>query len=427
MAPRNFLLSSLLCTLYLLFASSLDDAEYFALKSIYESTRGEHWTWAYTSLLTGFEWNFQNNENPCSHEHRWQGIHCNEQDKVFRLNLDNLNLNGTLPDSFGNFTELKYLYILGQNPQLHGVIPNSIGSLAQLIDIRIHGRIGLSGSITFLESLYNLEKIRLYDLGVSGPFPDLSNSIGLEEIYIKNTQVYGSIAEGMTRLENLKTVWMFENKLSGSIPSGFGQLSTSLQDLRLYTNRLTGSIPDSLGLSIALETLQLEKNQLNGSIPVSFGSLRHIKNLTLFMNKLTGSIPEFTDTSELTQLYLFTNQLSGQIPTSIGSLPKLKELALQDNLLNGQLPESFFSEDGGSNLQNLYLFNNKLSGSIPASFTKLVNLIRLVLHSNMMTGGLGVISSLKNLSVLVVNHNRFSGARKQSIYTDSHSPLLHVS
>ncbi|MBC6472054.1 MAG: hypothetical protein GDA48_03875 [Hormoscilla sp. GM102CHS1] len=49
------------------------------------------------------------------------------------------------------------------------------------------------------------------------------------------------------------------------------------------------------------------------------------------------------------------------IPSELGSLSNLQELWLQNNSLNGTLPSELGSL---SNLQVLYLYNNDLSGTV---------------------------------------------------------------
>ena len=67
----------------------------------------------------------------------------------------------------------------------------------------------------------------------------------------------------------------------------------------------------------------------------------------------------------------------------MGNLANLQTLSLYDNQLTGAIP----AELGGlSNLDYLYLFNNQLTGAIPAELGGLSNLEYLYLRSNQLTG-----------------------------------------
>ena len=64
--------------------------------------------------------------------------------------------------------------------------------------------------------------------------------------------------------------WLFDNRLSGEIPSELGSLTnlTNLKYLFLYGNRLTGEIPSELAGQSALPDLYLEGNSFSGCNPV---------------------------------------------------------------------------------------------------------------------------------------------------------------
>ena len=144
---------------------------------------------------------------------------------------------------------------------------------------------------------------------------------------------------------------LFDNQLSGGIPSQLGNLS-NLQVLSLHSNGLSGSIPTSLGNLSNLQHLALGRNALTGSIPTSLGNLNNLQHLYLRSNALTGSVPsQFGNLSNLEILALGRNGLSGSIPSSLGNLSKLQTLELSNN--------------------------SKLSGSLHGSLTSLKVLSRL--------------------------------------------------
>ena len=105
----------------------------------------------------------------------------------------------------------------------------------------------------------------------------------------------------------------------------------------------------------------------------------------------------------VTSLYLWNNQLSGTIPAELGNLNNLRLLYLYGNELSGTIPSSLGNL---TNLTYLYLYGNELSGTIPAELGNLANLTGLHLGSNQLTGT--IPSSLGNLANLTGLSTRFA-------------------
>jgi Leucine-rich repeat (LRR) protein len=83
--------------------------------------------------------------------------------------------------------------------------------------------------------------------------------------------------------------------------------------------------------------------------------------------------------SSLTELWLWNNQLSGPIPAELGNLSSLTGLRLDGNQLSGPIP----AELGNlSSLTRLELWNNQLSGLIPAELGNLSSLQYLNIGGN---------------------------------------------
>ena len=152
------------------------------------------------------------------------------------------------------------------------------------------------------------------------------------------------------------------NNLTGSIPEGLSGLER-LRSLDLYDNNLTGSIPADLGNIINLYLIYLNDNELSGSIPPELGNLSNLEYLELSVNQLTGNIPsELKNLQKLYRLSLFDNRLEGSIPAALGELTGLTELYLYNNELTGSIP----AELGGlTNLTCCVIWGNKLSGKVP--------------------------------------------------------------
>ena len=88
------------------------------------------------------------------------------------------------------------------------------------------------------------------------------------------------------------------------------------------------------------------------------------------------------DDGRVTALVLFDDGLSGELPAELGSLSNLTELHLRGNELTGEIPPEL------GNLPNLYKLslNGQLSGEIPPELSNLERLSGLNLFGNQLTG-----------------------------------------
>ena len=89
------------------------------------------------------------------------------------------------------------------------------------------------------------------------------------------------------------------------------------------------------------------------------------------------------DDGRVTGLELWDNDLSGELPAELGSLSNLTDLNLSRNDLSGELPAELGSL---SSLTELRLFDNDLSGELPAELGSLSNLTHLYLWGNDLSG-----------------------------------------
>jgi Leucine-rich repeat (LRR) protein len=329
------------------------------LIDLYNATSGPGWT-NKTNWLTG--------SNPCN----WYGITCNGNARVSSVFLPSNSLNGSIPASLGNLSQLQYLYLNAN--QLKGSIPASLGNLSQL------------------------QTLFLPDNQLNGSIPATLGSLSqLKEFYLNNNRLTGTIPGNLGNLSKLQYLWLSINQLTGTIPASLGNL-TQLINLDLGYNQLTGSIPAELGNLASLQAFTLYGNQLSGPIPTSLGNLSQLSTLYFTNNQLTGSIPaSLGNLSSLTFLGLDNNKLSGSIPASLGKLSKVSLFGLSNNQLTGSIP----AELGNlSNLTGLYLSNNQLTGSVPASLADLTKLNGLDLSYNQLSGCLpSALSSLCGKSV----------------------------
>ncbi|KAJ7198069.1 hypothetical protein O6H91_07G090100 [Diphasiastrum complanatum] len=311
--------------------------------------------------------------DPCTN---FSGVVCisiNGVNHVSVLSLGTINagsagLTGVLSPSVGNLSFLRILTIVPGD--LQGSIPDSVGRLSLL------------------------EFLGLPENKLSGNIPDsLQNLHSLRDLVLKNNQLSGSVPTGLCILPSLNTLDLSGNGLSGTIPS----FSAPLSFLDLQRNFLTGTLPP---LPASLISLSLSKNNLNGPLD-QLASLQILQFLDLSFNQFSGTIPAAIFNSRLTNLMLQRNQLSGYVlpaePVSIANID------LSYNYLSGNLSSSLASA------QNIYLNNNKFSGSLPQAFVASIldgTLKSLYLqHNYLVTSNIDPATSLPVSSIFCIRYN----------------------
>ncbi|XXG83604.1 hypothetical protein AAC387_Pa10g1324 [Persea americana] len=180
-----------------------------------------------------------------------------------------------------------------------------------------------------------------------------------------------------------------------------------------------GNIPPQLSLLPSLQVLDLANNRLSGEIPTSFGNLtslamtqREIRNIFSGFLLPGGNSPVLTYSGHLTVIMRRTemkytktaslvttmdisrNNLSGQIPRELTNLYGLRSLNLSGNHLEGKIPENIGSLQ---QLESLGLSQNHLSGTIPASISNLTSLNSLNLSNNNLSGRIPSGNQLQTL------------------------------
>ncbi|KAI3821939.1 hypothetical protein L1987_09515 [Smallanthus sonchifolius] len=279
---------------------------------------------------------------------------------------------------------LEMLY-LGSN-QLNGSIPESLGRLTNLryLEIQCFTRVD---SFIPTESPYTQflqDRIWISTLA--------SNSKETEDFSFVQCKHFRTSSHMVVQGSNHSYVDLSHNKLIGSLanhPLGH-------PPLKGFRNENTGS-------------LLLQNNFFNGSIPRSLCRRTDLEFLDLAQNRLTGKIPNCVQKLQnLFGMIFGSNRLSGVIPSSIGNISSLAWLHLNDNNLNGDLPQGLRTL---LDLNVLDLSNNKFSGKIPEWIAELVELNALRLHKNNLTGSIPrSLCMFSCLQILNLAHNRLKGS-----------------
>ncbi|KAM2979048.1 hypothetical protein FF2_015766 [Malus domestica] len=116
-------------------------------------------------------------------------------------------------------------------------------SNGHVVHIALQG-IQLAGSLppAFLHNITLLSKLTLSNNTLSGPLPNLSNLVYLEDVLLSYNYFWGSIPLEYTELPNLRVLELQDNFLDGKIPP-FGQ--PTLRGFNVSYNHLVGPIPQT--------------------------------------------------------------------------------------------------------------------------------------------------------------------------------------
>ncbi|CAI9770664.1 unnamed protein product [Fraxinus pennsylvanica] len=257
----------------------------------------------------------------------------------------------------------------------------------------------LTGQIpSNLNQLSNLKSLHLQDNILSGPLPSLSNLASLEDVNLDGNNFSSVPPDFLSGLTSLQTFSINNNSNlpSWKIPNNLKD-STSLVSFNAGKANIVGEIPDIFGSFPSLQNLKLSYNNLTGSLPRSFSNsgiqnlwlnnqvlglsgtidvLRTMSQLTvvwLHVNKFSGPIPDLSACTELYDIQLRDNFLTGVITDSFTKLPKLKTVALQNNVFQG--PQPGFSNGVQVSLGTSNNFCNRSPGPCDPQVTTLLEVV----------------------------------------------------
>mmetsp|Transcript_17040 Transcript_17040/g.23631 ORF Transcript_17040/g.23631 Transcript_17040/m.23631 type:complete len:338 (+) Transcript_17040:664-1677(+) len=232
--------------------------------------------------------------------------------------------------------------IISARQFLNGTIPMSLANLVNLTQISLSQNSNLQGPIPpFYQGFTQLWKFQMFQNGISGDLPSqLGNISSLTLLNLSLNHFSGTIPEDMFGAAEYIIVDLSQNRLTGTIPDSVCKGPATLQNLRFEMNRLSGTLPDCFLSQPNLKNLQFGGNAFTGTIPTAFSKLATLIDLTLWDNKLTGELPSAFLSTSLEELSFRGNSFSGTIP---------------------DYSQNFF--EGG--FTYLYASNNQLEGTIP--------------------------------------------------------------
>lgn len=212
--------------------------------------------------------------------------------------------------------------------------------------------------------------------------------------------------------DRVNKISLVKNNLSGLIPSEIGSL-TELTELTLGNNKINGVIPHEVGNLAKLRILALNKNEISGELPTHLGKLGQLERMFLGINLLTGEVPcEIWGMANLEKLVLNNNNFTGAIVIQDADNCNESTRRLQ------QKPNAKYQT-----INEIYLNDNDLSGTIPTEFGKFTTLSILDLTNNRLTGSIpaelcalgDIVSSDSNVGQCPITYNTGVGIKEVSL------------
>ncbi|KAJ4907066.1 disease resistance family protein / LRR family protein [Raphanus sativus] len=324
-----------------------------------------------------------------------------------RLNFDRLE--GTLPESFGELWNLEILELTGNH--FTGSIPSSVGNMASLkkLDISFNDMDGtIPDSLGKLEELVdlNLRENKWEGVLLKSHFVNLRS---LKSFSLR-TEPNRSV------VINLPSTWVppfrlelinIENCLIGPSFPMWLQVQNKLNSVTLRNTGIADKIPHSWFSRIASDVteLYLENNRIKGTLPQNL-VFPNLAAFDLSSNNFEGPFPRWIANVE--ELCLYQNNFSGSLPADIDVLmPRVRKINLFHNSFTGEIPSSLCQLTG---LESLNLRNNRFSGSFPKCWQSSSQIYEIDGSENIISGEIPEsLSVIPRLGDLLLNQNALEG------------------
>lgn len=320
------------------------------------------------------------------------------------LFLHNNTLSSIPPDFFAGMTSLTSVY-LDYNPLKSWEIPESLKDASALKEFSANGA-NVAGKIPefFNSDVFpGMETLHLALNYLEGGLPLNFSGSTIQSLWLNgqksNSRLNGTISI-LQNMTSLKEIWLQGNYFTGPLPDLSGLIS--LEDLNLRDNSLTGVVPPSLLNISTLRVVNFTNNKLQGPTP-SFATTVDVDmipgtnnfcldnpgvacnatvNVLLSVAKNFGYPASLADSwkgndpctstqawegitcagGDILVINLKKAGLSGTISSDFSLISRLQKLILSDNMLTGTIPDKLTSL---SSLALLDVSNNELSGQIP--------------------------------------------------------------
>eukprot|EP00735_Rhodelphis_limneticus_P015065 TRINITY_DN9215_c0_g1::TRINITY_DN9215_c0_g1_i1::g.13235::m.13235 TRINITY_DN9215_c0_g1::TRINITY_DN9215_c0_g1_i1::g.13235 ORF type:complete len:746 (+),score=59.66,sp/Q9SGP2/HSL1_ARATH/30.05/5e-44,sp/Q9SGP2/HSL1_ARATH/25.39/3e-13,sp/Q9SGP2/HSL1_ARATH/30.10/3e-12,sp/Q9SGP2/HSL1_ARATH/27.62/1e-10,LRR_1/PF00560.28/3.9e+02,LRR_1/PF00560.28/1.1,LRR_1/PF00560.28/44,LRR_1/PF00560.28/8.1,LRR_1/PF00560.28/0.012,LRR_1/PF00560.28/3.4,LRR_1/PF00560.28/25,LRR_1/PF00560.28/13,LRR_1/PF00560.28/0.0079,LRR_1/PF005 len=348
------------------------------------------------------------------------------------LNLAHNDIDGSIPVKFGTMPYLKYMN-LTNNARLTGGVPAELCARRSM-EIYLDGTFLDCVSLAYIksrstdahdipcacagrriekETLCNDEIIALRLLYLSTDGDDWTNNANWLNLNVDRCSWFGVVCVNA----EITALNLANNSLSGTLPEELAWVTT-LTSLNVSNNKLSGTIPPSFANLTKFTSMDLSKNQFSGSLPTALGGLS-----PLYLNGSYFTCDSlFYVKSALTDAHGIACDCDGQETSSdtfcVDAVDLLRLLyestngdswKISTNWLNSSVsPCDWFGVIcNGSEVSQLDLSNNSLSGTLPVELFMLQSLTVTRLSHNSLTGTIPPIGS--SIIEVDLSYNNFGG------------------
>ncbi|KAK9747718.1 hypothetical protein RND81_02G011200 [Saponaria officinalis] len=344
------------------------------------------------------------------------------QDELRVLSLKGNNIRGKIPEWFVNITRDTLLSINLSNNNLTGFEKRTLVLPRTILEVLDLSSNGFEGPLPFPPT----RSIMMYtfsDNHLTGEFPeDFCGSSSLILLDLSNNNMSSRIPPCVGyRLGNtLQALNLQGNNFHGTIPQTFKK-SCKLKMINLSQNRLEGPLPKSLLNCTMLVVLNVGKNRLSNAFPTWLGSLHDLQVIVLNHNNFYGRItgPESDlNFGKLRSIDLSYNHLTGDLPGLLFRkwpamrVPSEDQTGVSKTIINFYLEMNEHNDmfKKSCKLKMINLSQNRLEGPLPKSLLNCTMLEVLDAGKNRLSDAFSTwLGSLRDLQVIVLNHNNFYG------------------
>lgn len=294
-------------------------------------------------------------------------------------------------DDFEHFSNLFVVHLDLCNADL-----SQLANATTLMRLELSGNATLTGDLSDLAGLPNLNVLHLSDTGVSG---DLSALVGLgrlADIRISGTQITGDL-DDLSTMSMLAFLAAERTPITGSLSALMRQTDWLL--LELDDTAVTGDLASIAGSGLSSLTMP---PAVTGTM-ADLGRLNSLENLNVEGCAITGDIVALAGHSRLSTIELGGTQITGTT-IAFTTLPMLTDVSLYNLPISGDLANLATA----TQLERLYVPGTDISGDI-ATLTNFPALSYAGFSQTNVSGDLASLTGLSALQVVEFNNTGVMG------------------